>query len=122
MVVHQGEIYWADLGAPQGSEAGYRRPVVIVQGNAFNRSRIATTVICTLSSNLERANAPGNVLLNPGEGRLSKQSVVVISQLYTINKTQLEEQIGTLSRSRMRQVLDGLRLLTEPDELEQGFA
>lgn len=118
MVVHQGEIYWADLGTPQASEPGYRRPVVIVQGNAFNRSRLATTVICTLSSKLERANAPGNVLLNPGEGHLSKQSVVVISQVYTVDKTQLEEQIGTLSQSRMRQVLDGLGMLTEPDELE----
>ncbi len=118
MVVRQGEIYWADLGTPQASEPGYRRPVLIVQGNAFNRSRLATTVICTLSSLLERAKAPGNVLLNLGEGHLPKQSVVVISQVYTIDKTQLEEQIGTLSQSRMKQVLEGLRMLTEPDDLE----
>ncbi len=109
------------MGRPRHSHAfdpGYRRPVVIVQGNAFNRSRLATTVICTLSSKLERANAPGNVLLTPGEGRLSKQSVVVVSQVYTIDKTQLEEQIGTLSQSRTRQVLNGLQLLLEPDEVD----
>lgn len=118
MVVRQGEIYWADLGTPQASEPGYHRPVVIVQGNAFNRSRLATTVVCILTSKLERADFPGNILLYPGECHLPKQSVVLISQVYTIDKTQLEEQIGILSRSRMRQVLDGLRMLTEPDDLE----
>ena len=115
MVVRQGEIYWADLGTPQASEPGYRRPVVIVQGNAFNRSRLATTVVCVLSSLLERAKSPGNVLLNPGECHLPKQSVIVISQLYTLDKTQLEEYIGMLSQSRMKQVVDDLRMLTEPD-------
>ncbi len=118
MVVQQGEVYWADLGTPQGSEPGFHRPVLIVQGNAFNRSRLATTVVCILSSILERAKSPGNVLLNPREGHLPKQSVVLITQIYTIDKTQLEEQIGTLSRRRTRQVLDGLRMLLEPDEAE----
>ncbi len=116
--IQQGEVYWIDFGTPQASEPGFRRPAVIVQSNAFNRSRIATTVVCTLSSILERAKAPGNVLLNPGECHLPKQSVVVISQLYTIDKTQIEEQIGMLSKSRLRQVLDGLRMLTEPDEID----
>ena len=115
MVIHQGEIYWADFGTPQGSEPGFRRPVVIVQGNAFNRSRLATTVVCILSSTLDRAKAPGNVLLNPGEGHLPKQSVVLVSQIQTVDKTQLEEQIGTLSETRIGQVLDGLRLLMESD-------
>lgn len=118
MVVHQGEIYWSDLGAPQGSEPGFHRPVVIVQGSSFNQSRLATTVVCVLSSALERAKAPGNVLLNPGEGHLPRQSVVLISQVQTIDKTQLEERIGTLSASRMRQVLDGLRMLMEIDDVE----
>ena len=118
MVVRQGEIYWADLGTPLASEPGYRRPVVIVQGDTFNRSRLATTAVCVLSSVLERAKSPGNVLLNPGECHLPKQSVVLISQLYTIDKTQLEEQIGTLSRSRIKQVLDGLRMLIEMDATE----
>ncbi|MGI4787877.1 MAG: type II toxin-antitoxin system PemK/MazF family toxin [Janthinobacterium lividum] len=118
MVIRQGEIYWADLGTPQASKPRYQRPVVIVQGNSFNRSRLATTVVCVLSSNLERADSSGNVLLNPGECHLPKQSVVLISQVYTIDKTQLEEQIGILSRSRMKQVLDGLRMLIDPDGSE----
>lgn len=118
MVVRQGEIYWVDLGTPQGSEPGFRRPVVVVQSNAFNRSRLATTVVCILSSTLERAKAPGNVLLNPGEGHLPKQSVVLISQVQTVDRAQLEEQIGMLSRSRTRQILDGLQMLLEPDEAD----
>ena len=117
-IIQQGEIYWTDLGAPRASEPGYRRPGVIVQGNFFNRSRIATTVICTLSSQLLLANAPGNILLNPREGSLPQQSVVIISQIFTIDKTQLEEQIGTLSRSRIKQILDSLRMLTEIDAAE----
>jgi len=117
MVVRQGEIYWADLGTPQASEPGYHRPVVIVQGNTFNRSRLATTVVCLLTSVLDRAKSPENVVLNPGECHLPKQSVVLISQLYTIDKTQLEEHIGTLSRNHINQILDGLRMLTEMDDV-----
>lgn len=112
--MRQGDIHWVDFGTPQASEPGFRRPAVIVQNDAFNRSRISTTVICTLSSVLERANAPGNVLLNHGEGNLPRRSVVLISQIFTVDKTQLEEQIGALSDTRVRQILEGLRLLTEP--------
>ena len=115
IIIQQGEVYWVDLGTPRTSEPGYHRPGVIIQNNAFNRSRIATTVICTLSSQLSRANAPGNVLLNPGEGHLPHQSVVIVSQIFTVDKTQIEERIGTLSTSRVRQILDGLRMLTEPE-------
>ena len=113
--MRQGEIYWIDFGTPQGSEPGFLRPAVIIQNNAFNRSRLPTTVICTLSSNLERAKAPGNVLLDPGEGHLPRQSVVMISQIFTVDESQLEEQIGEISPKRLRQVLDGVRLLTEQD-------
>ena len=115
MVIRQGEIYWAELGTPQASEPGYRRPVVIIQNDAFNRSRISTTVICTLSTALGRADAPGNLLLKTGEGRLPHQSVVLISQIFTVDKTQLAEQIGALSSVRVQQILEGVRLLTEPE-------
>jgi mRNA interferase MazF len=118
MVVHQGDIFWIDLDEPTGSGPGYRHPHVVVQNNVFNQSRINTVVVCALTSNLQRANAPGNVLLDNGEAGLTKQSVVVVSQIFTVDKDQLGEHIGTLSRKRTRQILDGIRLLTEPRELE----
>ncbi|MGF1460223.1 MAG: type II toxin-antitoxin system PemK/MazF family toxin [Leptolyngbyaceae cyanobacterium] len=113
-MVNQGDIYWVDLGDPIGSAPGYQHPHVIVQNNAFNDSNIRTVVVCALTSNLRRANAPGNVLLKPGEANLPKQSVVNISQIFTVDRNQLGEKIGTLSPQRIRQILDGLYLLLEP--------
>ena len=117
MVINQGDIFWIDLGEPSGSEPAYRHPHVVVQNNLFNRSRINTVIVCALSSNLKRAEAPGNVLLDPGEADLPRQSVVMVSQIFSVDKTQLNEYIGTLSNRRVRQILDGIRLLTEPREL-----
>ena len=114
MVISQGDIYWIDLDEPVGSEPGFRHPHVVIQNNLFNRSRIDTVVICLLTSNLRLAKAPGNVLLEKGEGNLVKQSVVNISQIYTVDKSDLVEWIGALSEKRVRQILDGVRLLTEP--------
>jgi mRNA interferase MazF len=118
MVIEQGDIFWIDLETPPGSEPGYRRPFVVVQNNLFNRSRIGTVVVCALTSNLKRAQAPGNVLLEEGEGNLPRQSVVNISQLFTVDRGDLEEQIGSLSRQRVGQIVDGLRLLLEPRDIE----
>ncbi|HXV99584.1 MAG TPA: type II toxin-antitoxin system PemK/MazF family toxin [Anaerolineae bacterium] len=118
MVINQGDIFWVELDDPMGSEPGYRHPHVVIQNNVFNRSRLNTVVVCALTSNLKRGSAPGNVLLEPKEANLPKQSVVVISQLFTVDKTQLGEHIGTLSNKRVRQILDGLRLMTEPREVE----
>jgi mRNA interferase MazF len=118
LVINQGDIFWVELDEPTGSIPGYRHPHVVIQNNVFNRSRINTVVVCALTSNLQRAAAPGNVLLEPGEADLPKQSVVVISQLFTVDKSQLSEHIGTLSKKRVRQILDGMRLLTEPREIE----
>jgi mRNA interferase MazF len=112
--MNQGDIFWVSLGTPSGSAPGYRHPHVVVQNNLFNRSRINTVVVCALTSNLKRATAPGNVLLNRGEAGLSKQSVVNISQIFTVDKSDLFEKIGTLSPRRVREILDGIRLLTEP--------
>lgn len=119
MVINQGDVYWVDLGEPSGSEPGYSHPHVVIQSNLFNRSRISTVVVCALTSNLQRAQAPGNVLLEKGEANLSKQSVVNVSQLFTVDKGDLIEMIGTLSRRRMRQILDGVSLLIEPHEVDQ---
>jgi mRNA interferase MazF len=91
---------------------------VVIQNNVFNRSRINTVVVCALTSNLQRAAAPGNVLLEPGEADLPKPSVVVVSQLFTVDKSQLSEHIGTLSKKRVLHILDGMRLLVEPREID----
>ena len=112
--INQGDIFWIEFDEPGGSEPGYRHPYVVIQNNLFNRSRIRTLVVCALTSNLKRAAAPGNVLLNPHEGNLSKQSVVNASQVYTVDKTQLDEKIGTLSPRRVREILDGINLVLEP--------
>ncbi len=113
-MINQGDIFWVDLNEPSGSEPGYRHPHVVIQNNLFNRSRINTVVVCALTSNLKRAKAPGNVLLNKGEANLPKKSVVNISQIFTVDKRDLSEKIGTLTRERFKQVLEGIKLLAEP--------
>lgn len=118
MVINQGDIYWIDLGEPSGSELGYRHPHVVIQNNIFNRSRINTVVVCALTSNKKRALAPGNILLEAGEAGLPKQSVVNVSQIFTIDKRFLGEKIGTLSPERTKQIIDGVRLVIEPRKLE----
>ncbi len=116
MVISQGDIFWIDLGRPVGSAPGYRHPHVVVQNNVFNASRINTVIVCPLTSNLRRAEAPGNVLLEPGEGSLPRRSVINVSQIVTVDKSQLSQKIGTLSPRRVREILDGIRLLLEPRE------
>lgn len=118
MVINQGDIYWIDLGEPSGSAPGYLHPHVVVQNNVFNLSRINTVVVCALTSNLQRAVAPGNILLDEGEANLPRQSVVIVSQIFTVDKSDLGEYIGTLSKKRMRQILDGIKMLMEPREIE----
>jgi len=117
MVINQGDVYWVDPGQPVGSGPGYRHPHVVIQNDVFNRSRINTVVICALTSNLKHAQAPGNVLLAKGEANLTRRSVVNISQIFTVDKSQLCERIGTLSHKRVREILDGIRLLLEPREV-----
>ncbi len=117
-MINQGDIFWIDFKSPDGSEPGYRHPHLVIQNNLFNRSRINTVVVCTLTSNMKRASAPGNVALNKGEANLPKKSVVNISQIFTVNKSDLSEKIGILSKERFFQVLQGIRLLTEPKEVD----
>lgn len=119
MVINQGDVYWADFGEPSGSGPGYRHPHVVIQNNVFNQSRINAVVVCVLTSNLKRAQAPGNVLLEKGEASLPKQSVVNVSQIFTVDKGALVERMGTLSRTRVHQMLDGVSLLLEPREVVQ---
>ncbi len=118
MVINQGDVYWIDLGEPQGSEPGYERPFVVIQNNVFNISKLNTVIVCAITSNIQRANSPGNVLLEEGESNLTKPSVALVTQVFTVDKKQLKEYIGTLSRKRVRQILNGLELATEPREIE----
>jgi mRNA interferase MazF len=118
MVIRQGDVFWIELDEPSGSAPGYTHPHVVVQNNVFNRSRINTVIVCTLSSNLKRSFAPGNVLLEPGEANLPKQSVVIVSQLFTVDKSHLGDLLGTLSGKRIQQILDGIKLILEPREVQ----
>lgn len=108
MVVAQGEVWWADLGEPVGSAPGLRRPVVIVQGDAFNRSRIATVVCVPLTSNLDWREAPGNVLLGARITGLPKESVANVSQIVTVDRDILIERVGSLPKPKLGLVLSGI--------------
>jgi mRNA interferase MazF len=114
MVIKQGEIYWVDLSDPRGSEPGFRHPHIVIQNNLFNTSQINTVVVCSLTSNLRRGSAPGNVLLKKGEANLPKKSVVNISQIFTVNKSDLTKIIGQVTEKRTLEILEGIKLLTEP--------
>ncbi len=112
MGINQGDIYWIQQEEPDGSELGYYpHPYVVVQENVFNHSRIHSVVVCALTTNLKQASAPGNVLLDEGEANLPRQSVVVVSKISAVAKTQLGEYIGTLSEQRINQILAGMRFL-----------
>ncbi len=119
MVIKQGDIFWVDLGRPSGSEPAYRHPHLVIQNNVFNRSRINTVVICSLTSNLRRAESPGNILLEKGEANLPRQSVINITQIFTVNKKDLTENIGSLSLNRMAEVLEGIKLLIQPMDIKE---
>jgi mRNA interferase MazF len=116
VVIGQGDIYWIERDAPSGSEPGYPRPYVVVQNNVLNAGPIRTVIVCALTSNLRRARALGNVLLEPEEAGLPQRSVVNVSQLATVDKAHLVDKLGALSTERVRQILDGLRLVLEPRE------
>ena len=107
-MISQGEVWWADLGSPTGSEPGYRRPVVVVQGDAFNASSLRTVVGVVLTSNTRWADAPGNVLLAARATGLPKPSVANVSQLVTLDRTSLTERAGRLSASNLELVLAGI--------------
>jgi len=117
MVVNQGEIYWINPGEPSGSEPACIRPFVVVQNNVFNKSMINTVIVCAITSNIKRAQSPGNILLSPKEANLPKQSVINISQIYTVDKGDLIEKIGTLSSKRIEQIMEGLDLILKPRDI-----
>jgi len=109
--INRGDLFWIAPDDSRGPAPDYSHPHVVVQEDVFNHSRITTVVVCALTSNLHRAKEPGNVLLDPGEGNLPRQSVVVVSQISSVQKRQLGERVGSLSNTRVEQVLAGLRFL-----------
>jgi mRNA interferase MazF len=111
--IQRGEIWWADLPEPRRSEPGYRRPVLVVQADSFNRSRIQTAIVAVITGNLELARAPGNVLLPAHSTGLPRDSVVNVSQLLTLNRTFLTEHAGTLPMRLQGSVDEGLRLVLQ---------
>jgi mRNA interferase MazF len=109
--IRQGQVYWLDFGPAAGSARAERHPCVVVQNDVFNRSAIATSVVCLITSNQSRAKAPGNVLLKKGEANLPKASAINVSQILTVDKAELTECVGALSGTAAAAVRDGLHML-----------
>lgn len=109
--VRQGDVWWADLAEPPGSAAGFRRPVVVIQGAAINRSRIATVICVPLTSNLKWADAPGNVLLKASISGLDKDSVAQVTLVLAIDRDSLTEPAGSLPERTVERILAGLDLV-----------
>ena len=107
--VHRGDVFWVAPDDTRGPVPDYAHPHVVVQDDVFNRSRITTVIVCALTSNLNKASEPGNVLLDAGEAGLPARSVVVVSQISSIDRSRLGDRIGALSEARVDQILDGLR-------------
>ena len=115
MVINQGDLFWLDLPDAKGSRPAYSHPCVVVQNDILNQSPIQTTIVCLLTSNLRRAKSPANVLLEAGESNLPKSSVVVVTQMLTVDKVDLANKIGSLSPRRVRQIVKGLHWIFDPD-------
>lgn len=109
--MYRGEIWWANLPDPVGSEPGYRRPVLIIQDDIFTQSRINTVIVVIITSNIQLAEAPGNVLLPQGSSGLPKDSVANVSQIFTVDKTFLVERAGSLQDFLQEEVNEGLRTI-----------
>ena len=113
MVIERGQVWWADLGQPDGSEAGFRRPILIVQSEAFNRSRIRTVVAVVLTANVRLVDAPGNVLISAKAAGLPKDSVANVSQVITVDRDFLLELAGRIKGQVLAEVDNGLRLVLD---------
>lgn len=109
--IHRGDIYWIAPDDSHGPPPSYAHPHVVVQDDVFNHSRVATVIVCALTTNLAKAKQPGNVLLDPGEGGMPKRSAVVVSQISSVDKARLGARIGALSEARVEEILAGLRFL-----------
>ena len=113
MVVGQGEVWWADLAEPRGSEPGFRRPVVVIQGEALNRSRIGTILCVVLTGNVRWAEAPGNVLLSAKATGLANDSVANVSQIVTLDRDAFLERMGKLVRAKLELIFSGIDIVLD---------
>ena len=113
MVVERGEVWWADLGEPDGSGPGYRHPLIIVQSDSFNRSRLRTVIAVVLTTNLRLVDAPGNVLVPAKSSGLPRDSVANVSQLITIDRDFLLENVGRIGGQLLKDLNRGLRLVLD---------
>jgi mRNA interferase MazF len=110
-MVERGQLWWIKFPRPHGSEPGYTRPALVIQADGFNKSRINTVVVVSVTSNLKLATAPGNVRLTKARSGLPKESVANVSQISTVNKSRFTEQAGRLDNLTMQQVDEGLKLV-----------
>ena len=110
MVIKRGELWWATLPEPRGSELGFRRPVLVIQADSFNSSRIGTVVVAVITSNLHLAGVPGNVRLTQQQSNLTRESVVNVSQVITLDRGFLGQKVGQLAQAQMNKVDAGIRL------------
>ena len=113
MVVERGEIWWADLDDPRGSEPGFPRPVLIVQRDSFNRSRINTVIAVALTTNMNLVGSPGNVLIHSKDSGLARDSVANVSQVITVDKTYLARRLARLREPLLAEVEEGLRMIMD---------
>ena len=114
-MIQQGDVFWLDIGEPKGRALAFRRPHVVVQGNAFNESQIPTVVVCPITSNITKAHLPGNLLIQKGEADLPKDSLVRTSQLRTVDRERLVEKIGTLSLDRVEKIIKSIKIVLDAD-------
>jgi len=110
-MISQGDIYWVPTKEENGLTPSYTHPHVVIQEDVLNQSRINTVVVCALTTNMKKAKLPGNILLELDEGNLPKQSIVVVSQVSTVEKSQIGEYIGRLSKERVKQILAGMQFI-----------
>jgi len=120
VVIRQGDVFWLERPTVSGSGQHGRRPHLVIQNELINGSAIGTILVCPLTTNIRRARARGNVLLQLGDANLSQTSVVNVSQTFAADRTLLTERIGAVSRSRVREMVDGLKLLIEPFDMPSG--
>ncbi len=111
MVIRRGQVWWTDLGVPRGASPGFQRPAIVVQANGFNRTDIDSVIVAISTTNLRLARMPGNVPISPGVGGLREDSVINITQLFTVDKNDLIELLGSVPNTLMEQIDEGLRLV-----------
>jgi mRNA interferase MazF len=119
MVIQQGDVVWVEFPRPRGSAPGYSRPAIVLQHDRYNRSKIQTTIVVAITSNVKYSALPGNVRLRKGEAGLSKSSVVNVTQISTVDNSFLTRVIGHVSEDRLLEIWRGVRQVLEPPSIAE---